>query len=199
MKKLLATAILAASLSVPAHAQQAGQGPLQGTQSPAQQGSTMQGTPQRPMMGGGPAWQQYGGAPPAGPAVRIDSATVREIQQSLDSRGFDPGMIDGIWGQRTSSSLRNFQSAQGLDPTGHPDLTTLSALGIDLGGGIGQQQSPQQDRSFRDLQPQEPLQQDQPWQSPSQSQREQPPSPGPAERESQQTPGLSPQSQNFNP
>lgn len=55
---------------------------------------------------------------------------VRRVQTALTVRGYDPGGIDGLLGERTRSSLRAFQTAGGLRVTGYLDLETLDALGI---------------------------------------------------------------------
>jgi hypothetical protein len=55
---------------------------------------------------------------------------VRNLQQTLQDKGIDPGPIDGIWGPRTSAALRDFQQNQGLDATGQLNAQTLAALGI---------------------------------------------------------------------
>lgn len=68
-----------------------------------------------------------------GAAVRLSPATVRQIQQTLNQRGYHAGHVDGSWGPVTATATRNFQEAQGLEPTGQPNLRTLSALGIELG------------------------------------------------------------------
>jgi peptidoglycan hydrolase-like protein with peptidoglycan-binding domain len=54
---------------------------------------------------------------------------IRVIQQALQSKGFDPGPIDGIFGPRTREAVRNFQDRYGMNPTGEIDNQTLFALG----------------------------------------------------------------------
>ena len=39
---------------------------------------------------------------------------VRQVQQSLESLGYSPGGIDGIFGPRTEEAVRQFQAEQGL-------------------------------------------------------------------------------------
>jgi peptidoglycan hydrolase-like protein with peptidoglycan-binding domain len=68
---------------------------------------------------------------PAAPAadetpVRL---TVREAQQRLLDKGYDPGVVDGISGPRTANALRQFQRDQGLVATGRLDGETMNALG----------------------------------------------------------------------
>jgi hypothetical protein len=49
-------------------------------------------------------------------------------QQTLRTRGFDPGRIDGVVGPRTSKAIREFQKANKLPETGKLDADTLAKL-----------------------------------------------------------------------
>ncbi len=55
--------------------------------------------------------------------------TVREAQQRLLDKGYDPGVVDGIPGPRTANALRQFQRDEGLVGTGRLDQETMNALG----------------------------------------------------------------------
>jgi peptidoglycan hydrolase-like protein with peptidoglycan-binding domain len=55
---------------------------------------------------------------------------VRDLQQELRQRGFNPGRVDGVYGRQTESAVRQFQSARGLSPDGIAGRETLTALGI---------------------------------------------------------------------
>lgn len=68
-------------------------------------------------------------------AAGLSSNQVRDLQQELSSRGYDPGDADGQWGPRTRQALRQFQQDQNLAASGRPDQRTLAALGIE-GAGI---------------------------------------------------------------
>lgn len=73
-------------------------------------------------------------APQAGSSrVGLDSDQVRNVQQTLADRGFDPGRVDGRWGPRTQQALRDFQRDQNLQASGRPDDRTLAALGFETG------------------------------------------------------------------
>ena len=61
------------------------------------------------------------------------SATIREVQRQLASRGYHPGPADGKLGRSTRAALTEFQRKDDLPVTGRPDSTTLSALGIKTG------------------------------------------------------------------
>ena len=54
---------------------------------------------------------------------------IRTIQRALKSRGYDPGPLDNILGERTRAALLRFQRDNGL-PEGSLDLETLAALGV---------------------------------------------------------------------
>ena len=54
---------------------------------------------------------------------------VRLVQAQLNSRGFDSGVVDGIYGRRTAKAVREFQGSQGfLKVTGVVNGDTFGAL-----------------------------------------------------------------------
>jgi gas vesicle protein len=53
---------------------------------------------------------------------------VREAQQALKDRGYDPGPIDGKAGPKTHAALADFQRVQGLDVNGTLDSATAARL-----------------------------------------------------------------------
>jgi peptidoglycan hydrolase-like protein with peptidoglycan-binding domain len=53
------------------------------------------------------------------------------MQRALTARNLYQGGIDGIWGPKTESALRNFQTQSGLEATGELNEPTARALGID--------------------------------------------------------------------
>ncbi|MFD1891827.1 peptidoglycan-binding protein [Ottowia beijingensis] len=74
--------------------------------------------------------------PAPAPAVTAPAAeqgpvrlTVRQAQQRLLDKGYDPGTVDGISGPRTANALRQFQRDEGLMATGRLDSETMNALG----------------------------------------------------------------------
>lgn len=58
------------------------------------------------------------------------SPEVRRLQERLRAEGFDPGPIDGIFGEQTETALRRFQSFNGLQIDGRAGEKTLTALGL---------------------------------------------------------------------
>jgi peptidoglycan hydrolase-like protein with peptidoglycan-binding domain len=61
------------------------------------------------------------------------SATVRQVQQALNQRGYQVGQPDGLMGPATQTALRNFQASENLEPTGRLNRQTLGALGVHQG------------------------------------------------------------------
>ena len=53
---------------------------------------------------------------------------VKVVQRALAAAGFDPGPIDGVFGQRTERAVKSFQAIQGLTIDGKVGPATLSAL-----------------------------------------------------------------------
>lgn len=58
----------------------------------------------------------------------MGTRSVREIQQALKDKGFDPGEIDGVWGRKTIAAVKQFQSEQRLTPDGIVGPKTKAAL-----------------------------------------------------------------------
>lgn len=55
-------------------------------------------------------------------------AELRTLQQALNDRGFDAGVVDGIAGRRTKNALQAFQKTQGLVADGYPTKQVLALL-----------------------------------------------------------------------
>jgi membrane-bound lytic murein transglycosylase B len=53
---------------------------------------------------------------------------IKSLQRELKRAGYDPGVTDGKMGPATRQALRRFQEANGLSPTGDPDIPTLTEL-----------------------------------------------------------------------
>jgi peptidoglycan hydrolase-like protein with peptidoglycan-binding domain/uncharacterized tellurite resistance protein B-like protein len=53
---------------------------------------------------------------------------LRTVQQSLQQRGYQVGIVDGIMGPQTKAAIEKFQRDRGLPATGEADSTTVNAL-----------------------------------------------------------------------
>lgn len=151
IKKTIVVVSLGAIPLVGAYAQYGAQ------TSPGQQGSQQQSGQQMDQTTGGTAAQQgqaTGGGPMAGAEM------IREVQQALNDKGYKAGRVDGIWGPKTENALKQYQQAEGLQPTGQPDEQTLSSLGVE--SSIGAFESgPQSEDTEMQQQQSEPTQQPQ--------------------------------------
>ena len=55
---------------------------------------------------------------------------IANVQSALQQQGFYQGDIDGILGPETRAALAEYQTAQGIEPTGAVDEPTLETLGM---------------------------------------------------------------------
>ena len=68
----------------------------------------------------------------------LNEEKIRQIQQALHEKGFEPGPADGILGARTKRAVRDFQDRYGITVSGELDNQTLYALGApELAGQPG--------------------------------------------------------------
>jgi len=65
-----------------------------------------------------------------GVSAESPECNVEESQIVLRSLGYDPGPLDGLWGQKTVNATMRFQKAKKLPETGRLDEITCKALGI---------------------------------------------------------------------
>ncbi len=63
------------------------------------------------------------------PSVLAANARVAALQIGLQAHGFDPGPVDGVRGQLTTTALLRFQKARGIEATGLVGRATRRALG----------------------------------------------------------------------
>ena len=56
---------------------------------------------------------------------------VAGVQAFLSSRGFDPGTVDGAFGERTANALKNYQASVGIGQTGTINDETLNKIKSD--------------------------------------------------------------------
>lgn len=62
------------------------------------------------------------------PPQLYDPALVMAIQAGLAEHGYEPGQADGVFGRRTESAIRAFQTRQGLVVDGLPTRSLLTSL-----------------------------------------------------------------------
>ena len=62
--------------------------------------------------------------------VQISQVQIKDLQRTLNRRGFSAGKVDGLWGPDTAAALKRFQSKNALNPTGELDRTTELKLGM---------------------------------------------------------------------
>jgi peptidoglycan hydrolase-like protein with peptidoglycan-binding domain len=81
-----------------------------------------------------PAPAPQAGAPSVTPpnmdaVPKLDQEGIRQVQEALRRKNFDPGPIDGVLGPQTREAVRKFQDFYGMKATGEIDNQTLYALG----------------------------------------------------------------------
>jgi peptidoglycan hydrolase-like protein with peptidoglycan-binding domain len=65
---------------------------------------------------------------PSGRVQGLDQELIRDAQRQLKALGFNPGAVDGNYGEQTAAALRAYQQAYRLPVTGRLDETTLRSL-----------------------------------------------------------------------
>jgi peptidoglycan hydrolase-like protein with peptidoglycan-binding domain len=61
------------------------------------------------------------------------SDSVRQAQQSLKDKGYDPGPVDGVEGPRTREAARQYQQKENVDEGGRLGPQTMNHLGVRSG------------------------------------------------------------------
>ena len=57
-----------------------------------------------------------------------DRNIVRDVQSMLTDLGFDPGVIDGIYGKNTRRAILAFETARNMNPTGSVQASVVNKL-----------------------------------------------------------------------
>jgi peptidoglycan hydrolase-like protein with peptidoglycan-binding domain len=65
-----------------------------------------------------------------GGSLLMASEPIRQAQEALKARGFDPGAIDGHEGRQTREAVKAFQQQNGIVPTGRLGGETYDRLGV---------------------------------------------------------------------
>jgi peptidoglycan hydrolase-like protein with peptidoglycan-binding domain len=73
-------------------------------------------------------------SPSEATSVSLSRQQTMQMQRALKSRNIYQGQVDGVWGPKTESALRNFQTQSGLEATGELNDATARALGVDMSG-----------------------------------------------------------------
>lgn len=96
---------------------------------------------------------------------QLNSDQIRQLQQSLQEKGADPGPVDGIMGPKTRAAIEQFQQQQGIAATGQPNQQTLEALDVEFMGvspAFGEKDQKQEsEQKDRKQEQQEQMQKDQ--------------------------------------
>jgi len=66
-----------------------------------------------------------------GARTSMSRAQIAEMQRALTARNLYQGAADGVWGPKTESAVRNFQTQNGLESTGVLNEATARALGLE--------------------------------------------------------------------
>ena len=64
------------------------------------------------------------------PAMAQGTGTIRDAQQALKDKGFDPGPVDGVNGPATRAAVKKYQAQQNISADGVLGPKTLDALGV---------------------------------------------------------------------
>jgi putative peptidoglycan binding protein len=80
-----------------------------------------------------PEGSPHSGTVEKGAAGQSSMNNVKQAQQALKEKGYDPGPVDGVMGARTKEAIKSFQSASNLQATGTLDAETSQQLGIRSG------------------------------------------------------------------
>jgi lipid-binding SYLF domain-containing protein len=67
----------------------------------------------------------------------MDRGEIKQMQESLNDKGFDVGPADGVMGRRTRAGIRAFQKAENLPVTGRLDAATAAKLGVGAESLVG--------------------------------------------------------------
>lgn len=63
--------------------------------------------------------------------TNVSGNIITELQRALRAKGYNPGPVDGVYGQETRSAISAYQRRQGL-ARGGLTLETLNALGVSI-------------------------------------------------------------------
>jgi peptidoglycan hydrolase-like protein with peptidoglycan-binding domain len=94
-------------------------------------------------MGKGGMQQDMGaGRGAMAPGLQCDKRCVMDLQRQLRTQGIYKGPVDGKPGRMTQQAVRQYQSQQGMKPTGMIDEQVLSALKVRPARGAMEMERP---------------------------------------------------------
>lgn len=128
MKHLMLATVASLALSLPAMAQSNMQ--PNNTPTPTQQSQTSHTNDQGRSAQSGQQNQRQ--AENVVHPSQLSKKQIRQIQESLNKKGFDAKHADGIWGRETADALRNFQKQNGLQAHGELTQHSLAQLGVNV-------------------------------------------------------------------
>lgn len=64
--------------------------------------------------------------------TNMNTATITDIQNALDTRGYNPGVIDGVIGRDTMKAVNSFQRDNSLPVDDYLNMATIRALGVSI-------------------------------------------------------------------
>jgi len=76
---------------------------------------------------GGPTVAPSATAAPK-PGARMPGEIINDVQRELARRGYYDGIIDGLYGPKTDSAIRDFEQSTGLKPSTEPNEALLAAI-----------------------------------------------------------------------
>jgi peptidoglycan hydrolase-like protein with peptidoglycan-binding domain len=82
-------------------------------------------------------------AAPTTGQVRCDQTCIKQLEQQLAQKGIYKGKVDGKWDSQLQQAVKQWQTRQGMSPTGQVDQQLLSSLNIQAApSGRGAMQQP---------------------------------------------------------
>ena len=64
--------------------------------------------------------------------TNMTRATIMDIQRALESKGYNPGRIDGVVGRETMSAVNDFQRDNQLPTDKYINIDTVKALNVQI-------------------------------------------------------------------
>lgn len=129
MKQLMLATVASLALSLPAMAQSNTQ--QNSTPAPAQQSQQMNQMNDQGQSAQNGQQNQRQAENVIRPS-QLSKKQIRQIQESLNRKGFDAKHADGIWGPDTAQALRTFQKQNGLKGQGELTQQSLAQLGVNM-------------------------------------------------------------------